>query len=355
MTIKRYAFVIKDLHGGGAQRSAIYTAEGLRQRGHDVRVFTLLDKIEHRVPEELEVTNLDLITRFTKAFSNVLLEKWQARKIVHALNEYKPDVVVSCSCDKITRHIQDFNLYFRVTSDVSTKFNNPRDRKKAFGKVRRFYKNRKVIAVSEGVRQSLTEVVGLRAAEIRVIYNPYEREPFQALAKEPVNLPEGDYLVHVGTYERRKRQDRLLRAYKASGVTTPLYLLGQGKPEEESKLRALISDLELGNRVIMHGYEINPYPFIRNAKALILTSDAEGLPRVLIEALILLTPVVSVDCPSGPREILTGDLKDFLVNREDEEALAKAIARMDQAPVEVTLEHSKPYLGQSVLPKYEAL
>lgn len=355
MSLKRFAFVIKDLYGGGAEKSLIDTADGLRQRGHDVRVFILRDKIEHRVPDGLDVVNLALINDFTKAISNVIVEKWQANRIGRALDLYQPDIVLSCACDKITRHLQNRNLYFWVKSDETTKFSDPKKQKKAFAKVRRFYNGRKVIAVSQGVRDSLLGVIGLQPAEIRVIYNPFERQPLENMAQEPTDLPQRDYLIHAGAYEPRKRQDRLLRAYKASGVTTPLYLLGKGKPENESKLRSLITEMGLEDRVTMQGFVTNPYPFIANAKGLILTSDAEGLGRVLIEALLLGTPIVSVDCPSGPSEILTGKLQAFLTPVDDEAALADAIARMDQSPVMVTSEYTKPFLKETVLPQFERL
>ncbi|MBZ9556739.1 MULTISPECIES: glycosyltransferase [unclassified Modicisalibacter] len=352
---KRFAFVIEDLYGGGAEKSLLYTADGLRQRGNTVEVFILRDRIEHRVPPGLTITNLQAVNRFTKLFSNAWVERWQARRIARALDAFAPDVIISCSCDKITRHLRYPNLHFWIKSDISAKFSDPALRAKAFAKVHRFYTGRKVIAVSQGVERNLREVIGLEPAEIRAIYNPYEREPFLAMAEEPANLPNGDYLINVGTYEPRKRHDRLLRAYKASGVTTPLVLLGKGKGDQEARLRALIDEMDLNDRVILPGYQTNPYPFIRHARALILTSDAEGLPRALIEALLLGTPVVSVDCPSGPREILGGTLAPFLVPMDDEPALADAIARMDADPIPITEDHYRPFLKDTVLPQFEAL
>ncbi|ABE59124.1 glycosyltransferase [Chromohalobacter israelensis] len=355
MTPKRFAFVIADLYGGGAEKSLLYTAAGLHQRGHTVKVFILRDRIEQPIPDGVTVENLALINRFSKMFSTPLVEKWQAARIARTLDDFAADVVLSCSCDKITRHLRHPNLWFWIKSDISAKFSDPDQRAKAFAKVHRFYTGRNVVAVSQGVKDNLLDVIGLRPAEIRAIYNPYEREPFLRLAEEPAPVPEGEYLINVGTYEPRKRHDRLLRAYKASGVTTPLVLLGKGKGDEEARLRKMIEDMGLAERVILPGYQTNPYPFIRHAKALILTSDAEGLPRALIESLLLGTPVVSVDCPSGPREILAGELADFLVPREDEAALADAIARMDAAPITVTEAHYRPFLKETVLPQFEAL
>jgi len=147
--------------------------------------------------------------------------------------------------------------------------------------------------------------------------------------------------------------DRLLRAYHASGVQTPLVLLGKGN--QEATIRTLIDKLGLQDRVTLLGYHTNPYPYIQGAKALILTSDAEGLPRVLIEALMLHTPVISVDCPSGPSEILTQELADFLIAPDNEKGLADAIKRMDQAPVPVKAKHYGQFLAETVLPQFEAL
>ncbi|RTQ98749.1 glycosyltransferase [Halomonas nitroreducens] len=352
---KRFAFVIEDLYGGGAQKSLLYTADQLRQRGHAVKVFTLRERIEHRLPEGLDIENLGVVTWFTKATSTVLTEKWQASRIAKALEAWRPDVVISCSCDKITRHLDLPNLYFWVKSDVSAKFNDPKQRRRAFDKVRHFYRGRQVIAVSQGVKANLEQVVGLEAERIVPIYNPYEREPFVAMADEPVSLPEGEYFLCVAALEPRKRHDRLLRAYAESGIETPLAIMGKGKPEHEAELERLVEELGLSERVKLLGYYHNPYPFIRHAKAMVLTSDAEGLPRVLIEALLLHTPVISVDCPSGPKEILTQELADFLVAPDNEKGLADAIARMDQAPVTIEPRHYRQFLKETVLPQFEAL
>lgn len=353
--MKRFAFVIEDLYGGGAQKSLIYTADQLRQRGHSVIVFTLRELIEHRIPEGLEITNLAVVTPFTKATTTVLTEKWQARRIAQALKAWQPDVVISCSCDKITRHLKHPNLYFWIKADIAYKFTDPKKLKRTYDKAHRFYGGRKVIAVSHGVKENLEKVVGLKAETIIPIYNPYERDPFVELAREPADLPEGDYFICLAALEPRKRHDRLLRAYAASGVSTPLVIMGKGKPEHEAKIRQQIEELGLRDRVIMAGYHHNPYPWIASAKAVILTSDAEGLPRVLIEALMLHVPVISTDCPSGPREILTGELASFLVAQEDEKGLADAIARMDQAPIKIDERYYQQFLTENVIPQFEAL
>lgn len=350
---KRFAFVISDLYGGGAQKSLLYTADGLRQRGHEVKVFTLRERIEHRIPEGLEIVNLAVINKATKALNTVLVEKWQARQIAKALETFRADVVLSCSCDRITRHLDHHNLHFWVKSDSSAQLHRSPKRKKAFGKQQKYYNGRNVIAVSHGVEKNLQDITGVRPQSIRTIYNPYERQPFLEMASEEVSLPFDDYFIHVGAFTNVKRQDRLLRAYHQSGVKTPLILLGKG--ETENNIRELVAELGLEKQVTLLGYQDNPYPYIQNAKALILTSDAEGLPRVLIEALLLHTPVISVDCPSGPKEILTGELSEFLVGQEDEAGLAQAIARMEASPIEIDERYYQQFLSENVIPEFEKL
>ena len=120
-----------------------------------------------------------------------------------------------------------------------------------------------------------------------------------------------------------KRQDILLKAYKKADVPYKLILLGEGK--DEKKINTLIKNMGLKTQVILPGFSNNPFTWIKHAKLFIFSSDFEGFPRTLIESLIIGTPVISTDCPTGPREILTGTLEEFLVPKGDIDALATKI------------------------------
>ncbi|ERS91447.1 glycosyltransferase [Halomonas sp. PBN3] len=352
----RFAFVISDLYGGGAQKVLLNTADSLREKGHQVRVFTLRNKVEHDIPEELVIENLAVINKVTKALSNVVIERLQARRIREALLAYAPDVTISCSCDKITRHINDLNIYYWVHANSIEGAKTDKLRNKRIRKVKRFYTKKKLIAVSGGIRDSLVASAGLDPKDIEVIYNPFNQGVLCRLAKEPLPEPQpSEYFIHVGTFEIRKRHDRLIRAYHESGIATPLVIMGKGSDEERRAIADLIQQLGLEKQVHILPFQRNPYPWIAKAKALLLTSDQEGLPTVLIEALLLHVPIISTDCPSGPREILTGELADFLVAPEDEKGLAEAIARMDRAPVTIDERHYRRFLTESVIPQFEAL
>jgi glycosyltransferase involved in cell wall biosynthesis len=102
-----------------------------------------------------------------------------------------------------------------------------------------------------------------------------------------------------------------------------LVILGEGG--DRPKLEALTAELGLTQDVDLPGFQTNPFPFLVRAALFVLSSAWEGSPNVLTEAMALGTPVVSTDCPSGPRELLDGGRLGPLVPVGDAEALANAI------------------------------
>lgn len=349
--MKKYLFIISDFYGGGAQRVLIKTAYELHERGHKVSIITLRDRIEQEVPDCLDIIRLQVITRFTKLFSNSIIEKIQALRINTYLKTLSPDVVISCSCDKITRHLKYDNLYFWIHSDISAEEKFEKKKKLA----QKFYNGRKIITVSHGIENNLLNKAALEPLESHVIYNPFSQDELLQKSIGETVIEYDDYFISVGTIEKRKDHETLLRAYAKSGLKTALVILGKGKKPEEEHLNQLIKELNLENRVHFIGYKLNPYPYIKKAKCLVLSSTMEGLPTVLIEALILKTPVISTDCPSGPKEILTGELSDFLVPMKNEDSLADSLIKMDRAPLKVTQVMYERFLKEKTLPLFESL
>jgi glycosyltransferase involved in cell wall biosynthesis len=95
----------------------------------------------------------------------------------------------------------------------------------------------------------------------------------------------------------------------------------------------MISDRGLASSVVVAGFQTNPYPWYRKAGGMVLSSDREGMPNVLLEALALGTAVASTDCPSGPFELLGEERPECLAPPGDPEALAKAmLSSLDRVP-----------------------
>ncbi|MBW3782869.1 glycosyltransferase [Aeromonas veronii] len=349
--VKKFLFIVEDLYGGGAEKVLLNTASLLKDAGADVTLFTLREKIDHTLPDNIHPINLGIVTKLTKAISNVAVEKIQASLILKKVKEISPDVIISCSCDKITRHLPDtLNIYYWIHGNV-TGF--AKDNAKGYEKFKRFYNGKKLICVSRGIADDILHNVKATPKSCQVIYNPFDIEKIQALANEPFSKPFGKYFIHVGTFEERKRHDRLLQAYQLSGVDTPLILMGKG--ERRPHIEAMIEEMNLASKVKIIDFQKNPYPYIKAAQALILTSDAEGLPTVLIEALICHTPVISVDCPSGPAEILTKPLDKFLIPIEDISGLAMAITSVDRRRTSIDSNCYQPFSSESVTEQFISL
>jgi glycosyltransferase involved in cell wall biosynthesis len=133
-------------------------------------------------------------------------------------------------------------------------------------------------------------------------------------------------ILTVGTLKEQKNHELLLYAFSKLLERVDAHLLILGEGHLRKKLEALIDDLGIRANVSMPGFINDPSPYYQNASLFVLSSDWEGLPTVLIEALAFGTPVVSTDCPSGPREILCGGQFGYLVPMSNADALATAMA-----------------------------
>lgn len=170
----------------------------------------------------------------------------------------------------------------------------------------------KVVAVSEGTKEGLSEVTGLNLKEIKVIYNPLRTMPSSKFLAEDRELADwwrtSRKLLAVGRLEKAKDFATLLKAFAlvASKDNSKLIILGEGG--SRNRLQVLIDDLDLSDKVRLPGFRLSTFPFYNEAELFILSSYNEGFGNVVLEALSFGVPVVSTDCLSGPAEIL-GDGK----------------------------------------------
>ena len=123
-----------------------------------------------------------------------------------------------------------------------------------------------------------------------------------------------------------------------------------------AELDHLIRAHGLADRVVVAGFQKNPYPWMQQAKISVLSSDSgEALPTVLIESLVCGTPVVSADCPYGPNEILTGPLARWLVPVNDAAALRAKIEEALASEIVVDQETLAKFSHEVVMRQYVGL
>lgn len=225
-------------------------------------------------------------------------------------------------------------VFVKVTNTLSQTLRRPVKRSVA----RLLYPHaNRLIAVSHGVRDDLIEHFRVPADRIDVIYNPTVTECIHERARQPVdhpwfNDPDTPLILGVGRLTPQKDFASLIRAFAILRAERParLVILGDGPLRET--LRALARDLGVAEDVDLPGYAYDPIPYMARASVFALSSRYEGLANVIIEALAAGAPVVSTDCPSGPREILQGPMRDALVPVGDSAGLANALLNTLRCP-----------------------
>jgi glycosyltransferase involved in cell wall biosynthesis len=195
---------------------------------------------------------------------------------------------------------------------------------------------RKIIAVSSGVKDDLERRFGIPGDKIRVIHNPCEADRVQRLAREEPNLPIDwsiPTVVAAGRLTEQKGFGYLLQAFAAVAQGRPCQLLILGEGEDRPALSRQATALGIADRILMPGFQANPFAYMARSHVFVLSSLWEGFPNVIVEAMACGIPVVSTDCPSGPSEIITHSVNGLLVPPADAGTLATAIKQvlMDQA------------------------
>lgn len=353
----RIGFVLTNLAGGGAEKAVLKIGAGLAGRGHRVDLVLLEHLAAHAVPPGLTLHALTAPGR--PARKGWLGKRLAARKLARKLEalerEERFHLLVSTLpfADEVALLARAPAHWCRIANTLSAEVARLAERARSTAerraaRYRALYGGRRLIAVSQGVADDLRS---LAPARIETIPNPFDFTAMKRLAAVPSALAPEPYLVHVGRFSGQKRHDLLLDAFARLRPTHRLVLLA----EREPGLERLIAERGLGERVRIAGFQQNPYPWIAGAALLVLCSDHEGLPNALIEALALGVPVVSTDCPSGPREILGAALPGALVPVGDAEALAAAMARSLAAPPALGRVDLSRYAAERVVSDYERL
>lgn len=356
----RVLFVIDHLDSGGAPIVARDLIIGMADGGVLVTLVILSDRQRHHLPDKVEVVKLPYVAdgigarqlryrRHAQMFDSWLSEQgWQYHLVLAHL--HRAHQVVS-------RSRLSASAWYCMHADPITGFLG---NKVGLGrwvkrrKVRALYDRRRIVTVSYGMLERLQAHFGVRPRQAAVIHNPLNIEQIVQLADQSVDDAPVEFLLFVGRMDlRAKRFDRLLDAYHKSGVTLPLLLVGGGSGAE--RVVEMIRERQLEAQVRLLGPRDNPYPYMAKARALLLSSDYEGFSLVVGESLVCGTPVVSVDCPTGPAEILVGELSSLLVPLNDIDAFAKAIARVVGNPPTIGVGCCDRFRLERVVGRYLAL
>lgn len=152
-----------------------------------------------------------------------------------------------------------------------------------------------IAVISDVVRENLKQLFGITEHVVK-ISNSVDSEKIRLLSRQKVALPGKMLFCTLGRLDFNKNQILLLRAAKKAKETRSdfmIYLLGDG--EDRSVLETYIKENDLKENVKILGFTENPYPYIKNSIATVLTSLSEGFSLALVESVMLNTPIISTD------------------------------------------------------------
>ena len=162
----------------------------------------------------------------------------------------------------------------------------------------------KIVVVSKQSKDSFCNKYDINPSNVEVVYNLIDEDKILNNSKL-INVKKNKFtFINVSRMRKQKRHDRLLKAVKVlkdEGYDFELWLIGDGPLEDD--IKKLVYELKIEDFVKLLGLKENPFPYIKAADYFVMSSDHEGYPLSLLEALLLKTPVISTDV-SGAREIL---------------------------------------------------
>ena len=198
----------------------------------------------------------------------------------------------------------------------------------------------RVIAVSDGAARTARRLLSPNGPPVQVIYNGVDFSALLSKAQQPVEkswlrnktVP---VIVACGRLTHQKAHDVLLRGFAVLRQTTPARLVILGEGEDYQALLSLADELGVAKDVLLPGFVDNPLAWFSKSDLFVLSSRSEGLSLVLIEALAGGVPIVSTECPSGPREVLANGCFGALVPVDDVAALSEAMSRALKKKLEI--------------------
>ncbi len=213
-----------------------------------------------------------------------------------------------------------------------TKLNRYQERKNKLKN--QLKKCNKIICICNEMRDNIIKEIPEVKEKLQVIYNPFNIDRIKNQSNNILNLSNEEkkllnekYIIMVSRLDNNQKDIlTLIKAfslYLEKDSDLKLYLLGEGP--DRKRIEEKIKEKNLEDKILLLGMKKNPYPWINNAELLVHSSKYEGLPTVLIEALILRKVVISTNCPTGPKEILNNGKYGSLVNIGDYKAMADEI------------------------------
>ena len=310
------------LHGhlsmGGEERVLLNVLRNLVELNYDVDLLITWNHkennlFENEIPKKVNYEFLfdsyNGKNKLIKEIYRIKAKTTYLKKIEKKIKKEKYDIVIDYSSNLLKYNNFDIKIPVFAWIHFSLTFGEKLTLEKIKKYKKQYKKYSKIFAITRVMKEEFINKVGIDEKKVELVYNPIDLKLIEKKAenveKKYENYLKQDYFLQVSRLTQQKQPEHLVDIYyklKQAGIKEKLYFIGDGEKKEIIKQK--IKEYNLENDIILLGQIENPYPFFKNAKLFVHTAKYEGLPTVLLESLALGTPVVSYDCPTGPRDIL---------------------------------------------------
>lgn len=311
--MKKLLFITWDISSGyGTEKSLADVLNRLNREEYDISILPLIKSANNSTTNE-NIKILDALIDYTKENFNkkeayaryykLLASPLLFNKLINArydciiaCNHNAPSYFASylCCASKILWIRGDMQeLDYKQLNGNSEEYKQVKQEYEMQANVLKCFDA--IVVISNSVEKALAELFGITEKVVK-ISNSVDRDKVLILSKEKIELPNKILFTSVGRLDYNKNQILLLKAakelrkYKDNFM---IYLLGDG--DYRAELQKYIEANNLTSNVKIFGYTPNPYPYIKNSIATVLTSYSEGFSLALIESAILNTPIISTD------------------------------------------------------------
>lgn len=333
--MKRILFLIHDLGHGGAEKVLVNLVNNMDKNKFDITVMALFGG---GVNEQFLSPNVKLINCFKKPIhGNSYLMKLFSPKLLHKLlirEDY--DIEIAYLEGPSARIIGGCNnKKTRLISWIHSEHHDKKRAAKSYRSFSEFYRCYqqfdKIICVSETVKNDFYSIYHIDN-KMEVLYNTIESEKIVRLSHEQIKEDIFDNqefnIVGVGKILKNKgfdRMARILKRLREDGYPIHWFALGIG--EEQEHIEKFLQEYDLQDYFTFLGYQTNPYKYVAKCDLFVCASFAEGFSTATTEALIVGTPVCTVEV-SGMKEMLGNNNEFGIITKNTEEDLYFGIKKL---------------------------
>lgn len=312
---------------GGAEKITLRISNSLDKSKYSIKYVLFSMSNTNEFPLVSLLNDIDDIIKIPR------LSTWRyVYTILRIIRKEKPDIVFSSSFFIAAKLLLLRHLFGKVKFIVRCEHNPSKftERQRRILKFTYRYADT-IIAQTEEMNSELRSVLGNKE-NIVTLTNPVSPTiKDKANEYNPYDNISSPVFVAVGRFNPVKGFDLLIKAFRhyidLYRIGT-LYIVGDYSGNNESyfeQVNNLVKKYELSAFVHFPGFKLNPYPFVKNANCFVLSSRSEGLPNVMLESLLLGTPVASFDCVPVINSIICEGVNGYTVNNGDIFALAEAM------------------------------